>query len=76
MGRPRLLMLDEPGLGLAPLIINTRAALQAANEGVLLGNGEIVLCVRSSELANDRSIAERNLGKLKADKPEMQKRAS
>ncbi len=87
MARPRVLMLDEPSLGLAPLIVreilqivaelrktgvsilmveqNARAALQVADYGYVLENGEIALEGPSAELAENPRVVETYLG-LKA----------
>ena len=87
MARPRVLMLDEPSLGLAPLIVreilhivadlrktgvsilmveqNARAALQIADYGYVLENGEIAVEGPSKELAANPRVVETYLG-LKA----------
>jgi branched-chain amino acid transport system ATP-binding protein len=84
MARPRVLMLDEPSLGLAPLVVreilhiiadlrktgvsilmveqNARAALQVADYGYVLENGEIAVEGPSRELAENPRVIETYLG--------------
>jgi branched-chain amino acid transport system ATP-binding protein len=84
MARPRLIMLDEPSLGLAPRIVrdsfrmiaglrdagtslllveqNARAALELADTGFVVENGEIILHDRASDLARNPRVIESYLG--------------
>ncbi len=84
MSRPRLLLLDEPSLGLAPLVVreifqaivrlrtrgvsillveqNARAALQIADEGLVLEMGEVTLAGAAADLADDPRVIETYLG--------------
>jgi branched-chain amino acid transport system ATP-binding protein len=88
MAKPRVLMLDEPSLGLAPLVVreilhiiadlrktgvsilmveqNARAALQVADYGYVLENGEIAIEGPSKELAENPRVIETYLGLKKS----------
>jgi branched-chain amino acid transport system ATP-binding protein len=84
MSAPRLLLLDEPSLGLAPLVVrevfraivalrargasillveqNARAALEVADDGYVLDEGEVTLAAPAKELARDARVVEVYLG--------------
>jgi branched-chain amino acid transport system ATP-binding protein len=84
MSRPKLLLLDEPSLGLAPILArsvfetireinkegttillveqNAYAALQIANRGYVLENGQIVLSGKAKDLASDEKVKKAYLG--------------
>lgn len=84
MSRPKLLLLDEPSLGLAPILMrsvfetireinkegttillveqNAYAALQIANRGYVLENGQIVLSGKAKDLASDEKVKKAYLG--------------
>jgi branched-chain amino acid transport system ATP-binding protein len=84
MSRPKLLLLDEPSLGLAPILVqsvfntireinkkgttillveqNAYAALQIANRGYVLENGQIVLSGKAKDLASDEKVKKAYLG--------------
>ena len=78
LGKPKLLLLDEPSLGLAPLVIreifdailriretgmtilfveqNSKIALETADRGYVVQNGEIVLEDTCENLANNEDV--------------------
>ena len=84
MGRPTLLLLDEPSLGLAPIIIaqifntleeiraegmtiflveqNAHRALQLADRGYVLENGQIVLADSGERLLTNEEVKKAYLG--------------
>jgi len=84
MGRPKLLLLDEPSLGLAPIIIeaifstimnlrgegitillveqNVRVALEIADRGYVLQNGQVALEGPSNRLMADDLVKNAYLG--------------
>lgn len=84
MGRPSLLLLDEPSLGLAPIIIaqifdilrmireegvtiflveqNAHRALQLADRGYVLENGQIVLADSGANLLANDEVRKAYLG--------------
>ena len=70
MGQPKLLLLDEPSLGLAPLLVksiliveqNARAALKLATRGYVLELGRVVMEDTAAHLLANPSIQEAYLG--------------
>jgi branched-chain amino acid transport system ATP-binding protein len=73
MSRPKLLLLDEPSLGLAPLIVrgifrtletlqNVKLALQLADRAYVLRTGTITLTGSAAELRDDERVANAYLG--------------
>ena len=77
MLRPKLMLLDEPSFGLAPLIVreiasrgvtillveqNARLALEAASRGYVMESGAITLAGESRSLLADAKVREAYLG--------------
>ena len=80
MSRPKIMMLDEPSLGLAPLVVqeinsegvtillieqNANMALRIANKAYVLETGKITMEGLGKELLENESIKEAYLGKKK-----------
>ena len=65
MSRPKLLMLDEPSMGLAPILVveqNAQAALSIADRGYVLETGKIVTSGTGTELLASPEIKKAYLG--------------
>ena len=64
MSRPKLLMLDEPSMGLAPILVeqNAQAALSVADRGYVLETGKIVTTGTGAELLASPAIKKAYLG--------------
>ena len=60
MSRPKLLMLDEPSLGLAPLIV--REVLNTADRGYVLEMGEVAVQGDARALMHDQRVIDTYLG--------------
>ena len=64
MSNPKLLMLDEPSMGLAPILVeqNAQAALSVADRGYVLETGKIVTTGTGAELLASPAIKKAYLG--------------
>ena len=64
MSSPKLLMLDEPSMGLAPLLVeqNAQMALSVADRGYVLETGKIVATGTGADLLNDDAVKKAYLG--------------
>jgi branched-chain amino acid transport system ATP-binding protein len=71
MSKPKLLLLDEPSLGLAPIIIqqifdiveqNANQALKIADRAYVLENGRVVMQGTGEALLTDPKVREAYLG--------------
>src|SRR5216117_2945303 len=77
MARPKLLMLDEPSLGLAPLLVrkillveqNARKALQCADRGYVIETGTIVLTGSGEALLKSDGVQAAYLGDAPKPRP-------
>jgi branched-chain amino acid transport system ATP-binding protein len=77
MARPKVLMLDEPSMGLAPIIVeinarglpillveqNARLALEVSDNAYIIEGGRIRLSGKSSDLKADPRVVQAYLGK-------------
>ena len=64
MSKPKLLMLDEPSMGLAPILVeqNARMALSIADRAYVLETGSISMSGPAHELAEDDRVRKAYLG--------------
>ena len=64
MSHPKLLMLDEPSMGLAPILVeqNAQAALSVADRGYVMETGKVVTTGTGAELLASPAIKKAYLG--------------
>ena len=64
MSNPKLLMLDEPSMGLAPILVeqNAQMALSVADRGYVLETGRVTLTGPGRQLLADEAVKKAYLG--------------